>query len=208
LTDYLEELLEHAEALLEQVKRLDQGLPGPEGRRAGETEQVSPAGEGEAVRGAEPAGRPADEEAEEDAVRAADRDRPAYREERPGEPGPAPEGDRAPEVPRRVRTPLEAEEGETSPLLDQLQRLERAQVRPGQAGPDRERSAGFSLPSGAGPLPQAGPVLPDAPDVPGTGQGGSLQSAASAAEELRWAERADRAFRRDSRRYDGGFYLY
>ena len=25
---------------------------------------------------------------------------------------------------------------------------------------------------------------------------------------LRWAERADRVFRRDSRRYDGGFYLY
>ena len=23
-----------------------------------------------------------------------------------------------------------------------------------------------------------------------------------------WAEQADRAFRRDSRRYDGGFYLY
>lgn len=27
-------------------------------------------------------------------------------------------------------------------------------------------------------------------------------------EEMRWAEQADRAFRRDSRRYDGGFYLY
>lgn len=26
--------------------------------------------------------------------------------------------------------------------------------------------------------------------------------------EMRWAEQADRAFRRDSRRYDGGFYLY
>ena len=26
--------------------------------------------------------------------------------------------------------------------------------------------------------------------------------------ELTWAEQADRAFRRDSRRYDGGFYLY
>lgn len=29
-----------------------------------------------------------------------------------------------------------------------------------------------------------------------------------ASEEMRWAEQADRAFRRDSRRYDGGFYLY
>ena len=29
-----------------------------------------------------------------------------------------------------------------------------------------------------------------------------------ASEEMRWAERADRAFRRDSRRYDGGFNLY
>ena len=27
-------------------------------------------------------------------------------------------------------------------------------------------------------------------------------------EGSRWAEWADRAFRRDSRRYDGGFYLY
>ena len=27
-------------------------------------------------------------------------------------------------------------------------------------------------------------------------------------EETRWAEQADRVFRRDSRRYDGGFYLY
>ena len=33
-------------------------------------------------------------------------------------------------------------------------------------------------------------------------------SAPSASGEMRWAERADRAFRRDSRRYDGGFYLY
>lgn len=30
----------------------------------------------------------------------------------------------------------------------------------------------------------------------------------SASGEMGWAERADRAFRRDSRRYDGGFYLY
>ena len=29
-----------------------------------------------------------------------------------------------------------------------------------------------------------------------------------ASDELRWAEQADRAFRRDSRRYDVGFYLY
>ena len=31
---------------------------------------------------------------------------------------------------------------------------------------------------------------------------------APAVDEARWAEWADRAFRRDSRRYDGGFYLY
>lgn len=33
-------------------------------------------------------------------------------------------------------------------------------------------------------------------------------STPSASGEMRWAEQADRAFRRDSRRYDGGFYLY
>lgn len=36
----------------------------------------------------------------------------------------------------------------------------------------------------------------------------TISSVPSASEEMRWAEQADRAFRRDSRRYDGGFYLY
>lgn len=31
---------------------------------------------------------------------------------------------------------------------------------------------------------------------------------AASGEGIEWAEQADRAFRRDSRRYDGGFYLY
>ena len=34
------------------------------------------------------------------------------------------------------------------------------------------------------------------------------RSGPGAWEETRWAEQADRVFRRDSRRYDGGFYLY
>ena len=44
-------------------------------------------------------------------------------------------------------------------------------------------------------------------EVPGgdwSGAGGELPSSGG----TDWVEQADRAFRRDSRRYDGGFYLY
>ena len=62
----------------------------------------------------------------------------------------------------------------------------------------------LSLP---GPADRAG--FPDAAGAPaaepGTGPGGTALRYGG---ELDWAERADRVFRRDSRRYDGGFYLY
>jgi len=247
LTDYLEEVLDNAEALLEQVRRLEQGLPGPAGQSARETEDVSPAGDEEAAQGEETGGRPAVEKAEEaegKTVRAADWNSLVYQEDRsqaglekgPAEPGPSPEEDgalepprrvqtplevlqtssEAPqrtslEVPQRVRTPLETEEGETSPLLDQVQRLERAAGRSVQLGPGQGRNTSFPQPAGTLAPPRTGTAFPDAPGVPGEGRSGGsgfVQNGASAAEELRWAEQADRAFRRDSRRYDGGFYLY
>jgi len=227
LTDYLEEILDNAEALLEQVRRMGQGLPGPARRMTGEMADVSPADGEEAVPEKEPGRRAAVEEAEGGTARTADWEDLVYQEERartePEEraagPGPVPEGgDRAPElprrgrtaleVPRRIRTPLETAEGETSPLLDQVQRLERAAGRAVQPEPSQGRDTGIPQTAGGLALPRTGPAFPDAPGAPEEGRSGFVRSGVSAAAELRWAEQADRAFRRDSRRYDGGFYLY
>ena len=91
--------------------------------------------------------------------------------------------------------------------LEQLGRLERAASAPAllQAGAVRTAGPGFDpLPAvrtggGLGPTGSAGEAWRG---------GGGLEGYAAPEEELRWAERADRAFRRDSRRYDGGFYLF
>lgn len=61
---------------------------------------------------------------------------------------------------------------------------------------------------------RAAPVIPAAEWIAGgetparIPAGEPRSSVPPASEEMRWAEQADRAFRRDSRRYDGGFYLY
>ena len=61
---------------------------------------------------------------------------------------------------------------------------------------------------------RAAPVIPAAEWIAGGETPARIpaeelrSSAPPASEEMRWAEQADRAFRRDSRRYDGGFYLY
>lgn len=58
------------------------------------------------------------------------------------------------------------------------------------------------------------PFIPEAGWIAGGGRPpwmSSGETGPSGAREpvgMEWAERADRAFRRDSRRYDGGFYLY
>ena len=63
------------------------------------------------------------------------------------------------------------------------------------------------------PLSLPGPAdwtgVPDAAGAPAVESGmGPGETALRYGMELDWAERADRVFRRDSRRYDGGFYLY
>ena len=60
---------------------------------------------------------------------------------------------------------------------------------------------------------RAAPAIPAAEWIPGGETPAripeeTISSVPPASEEMRWAEQADRAFRRDSRRYDGGFYLY
>lgn len=68
---------------------------------------------------------------------------------------------------------------------------------------DGEWSGGSVSPRG----PETG-WLPGGTAEARTPAGETGASAVPMSEETRWAEQADRAFRRDSRRYDGGFYLY
>lgn len=217
MTDYLKEELERARALLEEVKRLERSVPG---RR-----------EGEAVRaGAAPeAGGAA-----LTAGTAPEADRTVLTA------GAAPEADRtapaagtAPETDRTVPTAEAAENGKgfspaeageeterrTLPLMEELERLERASSSrnapplrtevPGRAGAEGAGARGgypWALPGPGrgGPLPG----VAGAGSADGSWNGVPDRSSALAADEMRWAEWADRAFQRDSRRYDGGFYLY
>ena len=102
------------------------------------------------------------------------------------------------------------------PLAVRLEKLERAAAalaapaggRTVQTGWEDRRRAGYpvSLP---GPLERAS--YPNISGTPGGSQPGENTlngPAPTTGGVLSWAEQADRAFRRDSRRYDGGFYLY
>ena len=178
MPDYLEELLDNAAALLEQVKLLERELSGlTPGARAMEAEEYAPAAGAETGRG------------ETYSKSSAWMD---VFEERQ-------------EVSRIKNLVYEADRA--SPLLEQLGRLERAASAPAllQAGAVRTAGPGFDpLPAvrtggGLGPTGSAGEAWRG---------GGGLEGYAAPEEELRWAERADRVFRRDSRRYDGGFYLF
>lgn len=63
----------------------------------------------------------------------------------------------------------------------------------------------------SGSLPPRGPGagwLPGGAAEAWTPVGETGASPASEPAEIRWAEQADRVFRRDSRRYDGAFYMY
>ena len=204
LPDYLEELLDNASALLEQVKRLERGLSGlTPGAREMEAEEPVPAageetGQGEIHR------RPS---ALEDIFggrwevnQIGNLVYDAEQAEHQGE---------EPVFSRREREEPEElpQSGAPSPLLEQLERLERAAAAPAvlQAGAVRNAGPGFELipavrtGGGLGPAGSAGEAW-------GVGRG--PEGYAAPEEELRWAERADRVFRRDSRRYDGGFYLF
>ena len=92
------------------------------------------------------------------------------------------------------------------PLLGEVQALEarRAGVGAGLPGGTRDRGAWADLSapgsrnvSGSGPLSMPAGL---GGQLPG---GGTVQSVGQY-----WAEEVDRTFRRDSRRYDGGFFLY
>lgn len=205
MVDYLEKIWEHADVLLEQMRRVERGLPGLTGGNGQESRDAR--GEtGNVSRGMEMAYdagkhvnymenlvyKPGDRERNpaEMANAAADQ-----RKEVEGEPGPV----------RRPEENGETEEGrrKDTPLAARLERLERA-VSVSSGGVwsrDKAGSRRLEVPALAGP----GTADIQAPGDPEGGWPGSRPASGGAPD---WVEQADRAFRRDSRRYDGSFYLY
>ena len=215
MTDYLEALLEHTDVLLEQVRRLERsgGRTGPASpaqpspplrrerdalsRQTGGAPELPSLGEWAAAK---------DRDARQNRARRT-RTLPAEEEDVGREPGEIPVSPLAISPEREETVP---------PLLNQLKRLERTGVLPlGTASPGPEGGASLrqerawsppfssTFPSGAGYPDAAGSPAPDQRGSPGLGESGTPPDGA-----LGWAEQADRVFRRDSRRYDGGFYLY
>ena len=103
------------------------------------------------------------------------------------------------------------------PLLTQLRQLDRALDGPGEAaGTGTEERALHSAKQAAGwsqaELGAARRLFNPEAFLSQTGRGDGFRSGGreplQSSGDLTWAEQTDRAFRRDSRRYDGGFYLY
>ena len=215
MTDYLEALLEHTDVLLEQVRRLERSggrtgpaspaQPSPPLRRERDALSWQTTGAPELPSLGEWAAAKGGDARQNRARRA--HTRLAEEEEARSGPGEIPVSPLAISPEREETVP---------PLLNQLKRLERTGVLPlGTASPGPEGGASLrqertwsppfssTFPSGAGYPDAAGSPAPDQRGSPGLGESGTPPDGA-----LGWAEQADRVFRRDSRRYDGGFYLY
>ena len=255
MVDYLEESLERAEALLEQVRRLERRLSGRRPVKDGERlEERSPSGE------------------EKDREPAAEKGKSGGAVAEPGQAGPGPlledleapghqllyekrmleTPDQSsgqlekqdvrkrnevlddPEVPEGSGVPEPSSSGGHSgapALLEQMERLERAEaVSTGELALQRRAGSGALLGwergQGSYPVSLPGPGAAAFPAAPGqTGHGWAGEAGleitgspfAGAGREhpgalspgaVRWAEQADKIFSRDSRRYDGGFYLF
>ena len=221
MTDYLEELLNNTSALLEQVKRLERSWAGPVLEEAGGTEGTfSSRCGGETPETGSAAGAPEGAAA----VRGSRAEPGSGLAAAPGGGGGEKDGVLPPaaarnsegEGPERVRAPLEEGEKGSSPLLEQLERLERAAVSGAGDGVSARQAAWEKrdrVERGGGSAGWAGgaSTYPNGAELPGgrweLGRGLPGPDPVPADDTL-WAERADRAFRRDSRRYDGGFYLY
>lgn len=215
MTDYLEEALEHTRALLREIQRLERPLTG----RA----------EGDGAPDLAGGGGPSPEEGRQKPGR----EGPADGEVRAGSPAPdggeirsgaqAPGGGEAwagPSVPDSGYETERRGEGRTLPLLDQLERLERAasawSALPSAGTGRLEDQTARTVERDGYPRALSAPgknAFP--PGMAGTERaywrpvnGGPASAALQTEDETGWAERADRAFRRDSRRYDGGFFLY
>ncbi len=206
MIDYLEEMLEDPDGLLERTRELERPLAQrAEGRGAFQPpeEGGDPAEDrGPLPVGPAPRGGNGQDMAEGDL----------------GLPRPSPEGGSRQRF-RRETGPEEPGKG-SYPVLAELERLERAAASALSGAALRGRSGGGAWQDGgawetAGPGELAPSVRGRGRAVsagagsgggaPWPGRGGWPLSVLGAQD---WAEQADRAFRRDSRRYDGGFYLY
>ena len=239
MIDYLEEQLSHADALLEQVRKLERsaaGLPqGPEenekkedglGNNKEKTKENPPENENrteteeevddlkkkvdnltEKADGGELAVETSLNETENVVKQRQGKvdDMGAERLEAESLPEAQEEEPRAPEQPSNE----EKARRRAPPLAAQLEELERAVSAAASLPAGRRAEAGrggVSLP----PDRTRGWTAGDWETGPAgggrSGPGGTAVSPSDGA--LSWAEQADRVFRRDSRRYDGGFYLY
>ena len=187
MTDFLEEALENAGALLEQIRRLERGWAGPvsEGDVGGRASD-SPASVRETLWGEVhsriPKNKRGDEWTAEDTGGGSSA---VYSERTEVDNLEIPSG-----VTRGTRPEDTVEfgkdEGGLNPPRQSLAPLEER----------RER------------VPALLADLGLAPEENWTAGQTFEKPVRQAVDELRWAEWADRVFRRDSRRYDGGFYLY
>lgn len=236
MTDYLEEHLKEADVLLEQVRQMERGasgLPRECGQEPEETDRPKASGQ-DSGGGGEPGPEESEQEERVDNLKKqVDQiEKTVYDlEDSPEEQGEAPEqivnrsGTEEDSPPNAVGRPVRAEEPggaeavpeelrtneekaakNSSPLAARLEELDRAVSALAAGTPERQAiSPGFR----SGVRISAG-----YPGITGTagqsreGEGRSALPLSVPGEELDWAERADRVFRRDSRRYDGGFYLY
>ena len=229
MPDYLEESLEIANRLLEQVRRLERELSGLEQQNAGQEEapsadrlqnrSVSEKAEGVYN---EKTVVNRDVEIGDDRISVREDGNPGGKRVANGTDGPAGEpellrqtlfgGDN---VPPRVDTLPAAEVDRPkvgAVLASQLEQMDRAAAVPPGGGKSGWDGAGRP---GGGPVSPAGApwrtVYPQAAEAPEgerapVGVADGVRS--NFGSDAGWAERTDQAFRRDSRRYDGGFYLY
>lgn len=209
MTDYLEPRQEeNEEALWEAVRRLRDVLSGPEGARTGTAEDTEARGKAESAAGPGASGRMAELETVPSAAA------PSRAEQAMVEAQVVRTESRSAEPENRTE-----EAGTALPLLAEAEALDRALARSEQA----------ALTAGGG-YRETGLREREEPKSPRTwlpeGRGGNAswtelawsgqEGAVSAAGQVPvpWpreplqAEQLDRLFRRDSRRYDGGFFLY
>lgn len=236
MTDYLEEHLEQAGALLEQLRQLERGtsLPGrsadrEEAERAVSNEQENTASEEEKQIVSENEDEVDDLKTEIDQISEAvdnvetqveDTESSVYRKDKPvdnpqaltsGEEKDALEQDAGGDA-EAGGAPTNEERAKKSsvPLAVRLEELDRA-VSVLTAALPEERNTDRVLWSAGGRqgAPLASPRGVTAQSgTAAAAERGMERGSLSAGDGLRWAEEADRVFRRDSRRYDGGFYLY
>lgn len=206
MRDYLEELMDGAGALLEELRKAERGLSGVTGAEDG----AGPSS-GE---GTEPAHRSSEAVfSPEKPVRRTEHivDKAEHGGEIPEEQGEkiVNRTERTEDEPKALRRQGEEQgDGGTqrAPLEVRLERLDRAAASADgavyrQRG-GTETHEKFSDQARRGAVP-----VPDPEEAEKTRMGG-LGGLSASGREGDWVEQADQAFRRDSRRYDGGFYLY